>query len=56
MVETNLLDSNGVREMIEFLLGIVVGGALVIHAVRRYLNREGKVADLVRRVSGTTKE
>jgi hypothetical protein len=42
--------------MIEFLIGLAIGGALVIHAVRRYLNREGKVADLVRRVTGAIKE
>jgi len=42
--------------MIEFLIGLAVGGALVIHAVRRYRNRDGQIADLIRRVSGATKE
>ncbi len=42
--------------MIEFIIGFLVGGAAVIHSVRRYRNRDGHIADLVRRATGTTKE
>jgi hypothetical protein len=41
--------------MIEFLIGIIVGVALAVYAVRRYNNRDGQVADIVRRVTGVTK-
>jgi hypothetical protein len=41
--------------MIEFALGLVIGAALVIHVIRRYRNRDGQIADLIRRATGTTK-
>lgn len=42
--------------MPEFLLGIVAGATLALLVVRRYLNREGKVAETIRRVVGVIKE
>ena len=35
--------------MIEFLIGICIGAAAVIFTIRRYQNRDGKVAEAIRR-------
>lgn len=38
--------------MIEFLMGVVVGAALIVHVIRRYRNRDGQIADMIRRATG----
>lgn len=42
--------------MIEFLIGVGIGAALMVYVLRRYRNRDGYIADSLRRVAGTTKE
>lgn len=42
--------------MIEFLIGCIIGAAAVIFAIRRYKDRDGKVAIIISRVTGATKE
>ena len=43
-------------ELISFLVGIVIGGGVILHVVRRYSARDGTIADFVRRAIGTSKE
>ena len=37
------------------LIGAVIGAALMLYAVRRYRNRDGKIAELVRWATGDIK-
>lgn len=41
--------------MIEFLIGICIGAAAVILTIRRYRDRDGALADIIRRATGATK-
>jgi len=43
-------------EVVIFLVGIVIGGGVILHVVRRYKARDGTVGDIVRRISGIPKE
>jgi len=43
-------------EVVLFLVGFVIGGGVVIHVVRRYRNRDGQIADFVRRIIDIPKE
>lgn len=42
--------------MIEFLIGVGIGAALAVYVLRRYRNRDGQIADIIRRATGATKE
>lgn len=42
--------------MTEFLIGLVVGAGLMLYTIRRYLNREGKIAEATRWATGVIKE
>lgn len=42
--------------MSELLLGVIIGIGVTIWATRYYRSRDGKVADVVRRIIGVAKE
>jgi len=41
---------------IAFFVGVVLGAVFIVLAIRRYIARDGTVADIIRQVSGIPKE